>query len=75
MNYNNCNAFVLYFGFLNLLLYIFKNRIKAVCDRFEMKLFFVLAALAMAVSVVNGYSDDDAWKDYKVRQDLFFLKL
>jgi hypothetical protein len=40
-----------------------------------MKFFFVLAALAMAVSVVNGYSDDDAWKDYKVCQDLFFLKL
>ncbi|XP_046647113.1 zingipain-2-like isoform X1 [Daphnia pulicaria] len=35
-----------------------------------MKLFFVLAALAMAVSVVNGYSDDDAWKDYKKKHKL-----
>ncbi|XP_046458645.1 ervatamin-B-like [Daphnia pulex] len=35
-----------------------------------MKLFFVLAAFAMAVSVVNGYSDDDAWKDYKKKHKL-----
>lgn len=40
-----------------------------------MKLFFVLAALAMAASAVNGYSDDDAWKDYKARQNLFSHKL
>jgi hypothetical protein len=31
-----------------------------------MKLFLVLAAFAMAVSVVKGYSDEDAWRDYKV---------
>ena len=36
-----------------------------------MKLFFVLAALAMAVSLVKGYSDEDAWRDYKVSQEGF----
>jgi hypothetical protein len=33
-----------------------------------MKIFFVLAALAMAVSLVKGYSDEDAWRDYQMEQ-------
>ncbi|EFX87405.1 hypothetical protein DAPPUDRAFT_97062 [Daphnia pulex] len=35
-----------------------------------MKLIFALAALAMAVSVVSGYSDEDAWNDFKRKHKL-----
>ena len=36
----------------------------------EMKFLFLVAVLAMAVTLIKGYTDEEQWRDFKVGLNL-----